>query len=126
MTGPWLALAVAFAGGVGAASRLAVDGAVAARRRLAFPLGTTVINVSGSFLLGVLTGAVAARLLPPEWGVILGTGLLGGYTTFSTASLETVRLALAGRWRAAAVNGFGMLVASVAAAAAGLWLGGLL
>lgn len=126
MSGVWLALAVALAGGLGAAVRLAVDGAVAARTRLAYPLGTTVINVSGSFLLGVLTGAVAARLLPPEWGVILGTGLLGGYTTFSTASVETVRLALAGRWRAAAANGFGMLAAALVAAAAGLWLGGLL
>lgn len=122
MTGVWLALAVAFAGGVGAACRMMLDGAVKTRVRTPYPLGTTVINVSGSLALGVVT-ALAAPLGP--WAVVLGTGLLGGYTTFSTASYETVRLAQEGRWRAAIANGFGMLVVALAAAALGLWLGTL-
>ncbi|WP_308492172.1 fluoride efflux transporter FluC [Microbacterium terrisoli] len=122
MTGVWLALAVALAGGVGAAGRMVLDGVVKARVNIPYPLGTTVINVTGSFLLGVVTG-LAAGLGP--WAAVLGTGLLGGYTTFSTASYETVRLAQAGRWRAAVVNGFGMLVAALLAALLGLWVGGL-
>ncbi len=122
MTGVWLALAVALAGGVGAASRMVLDGAVKGRVRLPYPLGTTVINVTGSLVLGFVT-AIASGLGP--WAIVLGTGLLGGYTTFSTASYETVRLAQAGRWRAALTNAFGMLLVALAAAWLGLWLGGL-
>jgi CrcB protein len=115
-----LAIAVALAGGVGAAGRMVLDGAVRSWTRLPYPLGTTVINVTGSFLLGVVTG-IAAGLGP--WALVLGTGLLGGYTTFSTASFETVRLAQAGRWRAALMNGFGMLLLALLAAWLGLWAG---
>ncbi len=57
---------------------------------------------------------------------MLGTGVMGGYTTFSTASFETVRLARSGRLTAAAVNGLGMLVVSVSAATVGILLGGAL
>ncbi|WP_232536685.1 fluoride efflux transporter FluC [Curtobacterium aurantiacum] len=57
---------------------------------------------------------------------VLGTGVMGGYTTFSTASFETVRLARSGRITAAAANGLGMLIVSVAAATAGVLLGGTL
>jgi CrcB protein len=117
-----LAIAVALAGGVGAAGRMVLDGAVRSWTRLPYPLGTTVINVTGSFLLGVVTG-IAAGLGP--WALVLGTGLLGGYTTFSTASFETVRLAQAGRWRAALMNGFGMLLLALLAAWLGLWAGSI-
>ena len=101
---------------------MVLDGLVKGWVRVGYPLGTTVINVSGSLVLGFVT-AVGAGLGP--WAVVLGTGLLGGYTTFSTASFETVRLAQEGRWRAAVANGFGMLVVALAAAAVGLWLGWL-
>lgn len=121
----WLVLGVGVAGGVGAALRLVVDGVVKSRTRGAYPLGTTVINVSGSFALGLLTGLVLASVVAHPWQIILGTGLLGGYTTFSTASFETVRLTQEGRYVAAATNGLGMLIASVLAAALGLWLGSL-
>ncbi|MGN7969822.1 fluoride efflux transporter FluC [uncultured Microbacterium sp.] len=57
---------------------------------------------------------------------VLGTGVMGGYTTFSTASFETVRLARSGRLTATAVNGLGMLVVSVSAATVGILLGGAL
>nr|WP_217498885.1 fluoride efflux transporter CrcB [Leifsonia sp. C5G2] len=120
-----LVVAVGLAGGVGAVARLVLDGLLRARVRLAFPLGTTVINVTGSFLLGLVTGLALAHGLPPEWRAALGTGFLGGYTTFSTASYETVRLAQQRRYRAALANGVGMLVLALAAAGLGLWLGQL-
>lgn len=120
-----LVVAVGLAGGVGAVARLVLDGVLRARVRVAFPLGTTVINVTGSFLLGLVTGLALAHGLPPEWRAVLGTGFLGGYTTFSTASYETVRLAQQRRYRAALVNGVGMLLLALAAAGLGLWLGQL-
>lgn len=119
------AVLLAVAGGVGASARLVLDGLIRSRFRTAFPLGTTVINVTGSLLLGVVTGLALAHGLPRPWHLILGTGFLGGYTTFSTASVETVRLLHAGRYGSAVGNGLGMLVLSVSAAALGLWLGAL-
>lgn len=122
---PLVVLGVAAAGGLGAVARLVLDGVLRSRIAVSFPLGTTVINVTGSFLLGLVTGLALAHGLPPEWRAILGTGFLGGYTTFSTASYETVRLAQQRRYRAALFNGVGMLVLALAAAGLGLWLGGL-
>lgn len=120
---PLLFVALAVAGGLGAALRLLVDGLVQERTSIAYPLGTMIINVSGSFLLGLLTGLAVASVLPAEWRLILGTGFLGGYTTFSTASFETVRLAQQHRVLAAVVNGIGMLLLGVAAAALGFLVG---
>ncbi|MDR6972409.1 fluoride efflux transporter CrcB [Leifsonia shinshuensis] len=122
---PLLVLAVAAAGGVGAVARLLFDGGLRSWLRTGYPIGTTIINVTGSFLLGLVTGLALAHGLPPEWRAVLGTGFLGGYTTFSTASYETVRLAQQRRYRAAAFNGVGMLVLALAAAGLGLWLGQL-
>jgi fluoride exporter len=116
---------VSVAGGLGAAARLVLDGVISARFRSAYPVGTPVINVTGSLLLGLITGLAISHGLPQQWHLILGSGFLGGYTTFSTASVETVRLLQAGRYASAAVNGLGMLVLSVLAAAAGLLLGSL-
>ncbi len=113
------------AGGAGACARLILDGWIRQRTTMAFPLGTTVINVSGSLLLGLVTALTVTHSLPAEWQAIAGVGFLGGYTTFSTASFETVRLLQNARYVAAAVNGVGMLLLSVAAAAAGFWLGSL-
>jgi CrcB protein len=86
-------------------------------------LGTMVINLTGSLLLGLVTGLAAASVLPGVLRLVLGTGFLGGYTTFSTSSVETARLVQQRRWAAAAVHGLGMLVGSVALAGAGLWVG---
>ncbi|MFF1635393.1 fluoride efflux transporter CrcB [Leifsonia sp. NPDC058248] len=122
---PLLVLAVGVAGGVGAVARLVLDGVLRSRFAVNFPLGTTVINVSGSLLLGLVTGLALTHGLPTEWRAVLGTGFLGGYTTFSTASYETVRLAQQRRYRAALVNGFGMMVLALAAAGLGLLLGSL-
>jgi CrcB protein len=118
-------LAMAGAGGLGAASRLMVDGLIRNRVRIAYPLGTTVINASGSLLLGFITGLTLSLVLSADWKTVLGTGLMGGYTTFSTASFETVRLLQERRWVAALTNGIGMLALSIALACLGLWIGGL-
>jgi CrcB protein len=114
---------VALAGGVGAAARLVVDGFTRTRIPTAYPFGTTVVNLTGSLLLGVITGLAVGHTLPEEWHLIVGGGLLGGYTTFSTASFETVRLVQNRRHLAALVNAVGMLVGCVLVAGLGLWLG---
>jgi fluoride exporter len=113
------------AGGVGAVCRYTLDGAVTARWQRPFPLATLLINVTGSLLLGVLTGLVLFHSGPSTVARIVGTGFCGGYTTFSTASVETVRLAQRRRWRLAATNALGTPLLSVAAAALGLFLSSL-
>ena len=123
---PLLFIAIAAAGGAGAALRLLVDGLVRRGRATVLPVGTLVINVTGSFALGVVTAIAADGLLPAPIALVLGAGLLGGYTTFSTASFETVRLVQQRRWLAALAAGVGMLATSLAAAAVGLALGALL
>ena len=116
-------LAVAAAGGIGAALRFVVDGVVRRRTTGTFPLATMIINATGSLMLGLLTGLALAGRLPPLWQLVIGTGLLGGYTTFSTASVETVRLAEQGRRLAAVVNGLGMLVLCAGLATLGYAIG---
>jgi CrcB protein len=115
----WMALA----GGVGAVTRFVLDGLVRDRFGSSFPLGTVVINVTGSFLLGVVTGLVLGQAVPDEWRLVVGTGFCGGYTTFSTASFETVRLVERGQVGLALLNAVGTVVATVGVAALGLWLG---
>jgi CrcB protein len=114
-----LLLLVSLAGGLGAASRFLLDGAVTRRSTLSFPVATLTINVTGSFLLGALTEASAATdlsVLP----TVAGVGFLGGFTTFSTASVELVGLVRSGRWVAAVVLGVSMLLLSVGAALLGI------
>ncbi|MCZ9881171.1 fluoride efflux transporter CrcB [Arthrobacter sp. B2a2-09] len=117
-----IVLLVALAGGVGAAARFIVDGLFRSWARTALPLGTIFINLSGSLLMGLLAGLVMAHQAPESLQLILGTGFLGGYTTFSTASLETVRLVQSGRTGLALLNGVGTMAACVGAAAAGVGL----
>lgn len=104
---------VAIAGGLGAALRHAVDRWIAPRDT--FPWATLVINVSGSLALGIAVGLTRdADVLH-----LVGTGLLGGYTTFSAASLDAAERWLAGHRASGAVSATLMAVACVAAAAAG-------
>ena len=118
-----LFLLVVVAGGFGAGVRFVVDGLIRSRVRTAFPWATTIINISGSFALGLVIGATLSNLLPPEFAVVLGTGFIAGYTTFSTASYETVQLIRQRRLAASIVSGVLMLVSSLAAAGLGLWIG---
>ncbi|MEW1834657.1 fluoride efflux transporter CrcB [Microbacterium sp. NPDC079995] len=123
---PGLFLVLSLAGGVGAALRLAVDGAVKARVRTALPVGTLLINVAGSLVLGFVTELALAGVVDDAWRLVIGTGLCGGFTTFSTASFETVRLVQERRYALGAANAIGMLVAAVAAGLLGIALGRLL
>jgi len=118
-----IALWVALAGGLGAVARFVGDGLVRTRLSAAFPVGTVLINVSGSFTLGLVSGLVLAHAAHDGLRLVVGTGFLGGYTTFSTASFETVRLVEQRRVGLALLNGVGTLITTVCAAAAGLWLG---
>jgi CrcB protein len=112
-------LCVSLAGAAGAVARFVVDGAVRHRWAPSFPWATLAINVSGSLLLGVVTGAVLFTGAPGLLQAVVGVGFCGGYTTFSTASFETVRLAQQGRAGAALANAVGSLLLTAVAAAAG-------
>ena len=116
-----LLLAVGLLGGVGSVARLLRDAAISDRAARSkgggpsFPLGTLAVNLSGALLLGLLVG------LAPGGDTVrlLGTGLLGAYTTFSTWMLETERLASGGRRRAAVAN----IAVSLALGLLAVWLG---
>lgn len=110
------------AGASGALARFLVDALIKQRWRSPFPLGTVVINVTGSLLLGVLAGLVLFHGQSSVWQTVVGTGFCGGYTTFSTASFETVRLVQQDRRMLALTNAIGSLVSSVAACTVGLAL----
>ena len=125
MTDPGLVLGVALAGAVGAPARFLVDGFVRSRTRDDLPYGTLLINVSGSFLLGLLTGLALTRGFPQTPFVVLGSGFCGAYTTFSTFAFETVRLAEEGERSRALVNVAVSLVIGVTAAAGGFALAAL-
>ena len=115
-------LFVAFASAVGAPARYLVDRFVAARNRGAFPWGTLVINVTGAFVLGVLVGMGAHHGWSKQAVAILGTGFCGAYTTFSTFSVETVRLVEERAFAKAVMNVGVSLLAGLLAGAAGLGL----
>lgn len=119
---PLLFLAIAAAGGVGAVCRFVLDGLLTSLSEADFPWPTVLINITGSLLLGLITGFAVSGLLPEAWRLVLGTGFLGGYTTFSTASVDTVRLLQQQRWAAGIVHGLGTLVIAVGAAGLGLVL----
>ena len=117
-----MTLLIGLAGGLGAAARFLLDGWIRRLRPMDFPWATVLINVSGSFALGVLTGLVLYQGGFADLRLIAGTGFCGGYTTFSTASFETVRLVQRRAYGKAIVNGLGTLLLAVGAAAVGLLL----
>ncbi|PKV76680.1 CrcB protein [Nocardia fluminea] len=119
-----MVLWVALAGSAGAVARFVLDGVIRSRCSSEFPWATVVINATGSLLLGVLAGLVLFRGSPGSVQAIVGIGFCGGYTTFSTASFEAVRLIQRQRYRAAAANAFGTLALTVLAGAAGLAVAG--
>ncbi|AZL11865.1 fluoride efflux transporter CrcB [Brevibacterium aurantiacum] len=123
---PLIFIALALAGGIGAVARMLLDGIIRSCVSSAIPWGTITINVSGSLVLGLLTGLASAAIVPESWQLVIGTGFLGGYTTFSTASFETVRLIQERRWALSLFSGLGTLAVATAAAGLGLWIGGLI
>ena len=115
----WAWIAVAVVGGLGAVARFLLDGWVGTRFGRELPLGTFTINVSGSFLLGLLDGLA----LNGDAMVIAGTATIGAYTTFSTWMFETHRLAEDGEFAAAALNIGASIVTGFAAVVLGHVLG---
>lgn len=113
---------VGLAGGVGAGARFVTDGSVRGRFLMVLPVGTMIINVLGSLLLGVLSGLVMFHHVSSDVTLVLGTGFCGGFTTFSTYSFETVRLLQQGDYREAFVNGVGTLVGALTGVGIGLAL----
>jgi len=75
---------IAIAGGLGAVARFFLDGLIQRRHSLRFPIETMIINLSGSLLLGYVSGLAIRQLLREPWHLISGSGFLGGYTTFSS------------------------------------------
>jgi CrcB protein len=115
-------LLIAVLGGLGAASRLVVDGMIRTRWPRTFPVATLVVNVSGSLLIGLLVGAQLHHGFGPWWFAAATVGFCGGYTTFSTAMAETVRLVQDGELWRATLNAVGSLILCVAAAALGMFV----
>jgi CrcB protein len=116
---------VGLAGSLGAAARFIADGTARTRFRSPVPVGTILINVVGSLILGVLTGLVEFHHLPATLTLVAGTGFCGGFTTFSTASFESVRLIQQGALAAAALNVTVTVTGTLLAAAAGIALASL-
>jgi CrcB protein len=106
---------VACGGAIGAVLRYLVGLSVA------FPVGTFTVNVIGSLFIGVIYATTQAKGLH-GWQPFLITGILGGFTTFSAFSLDTMRLLEAGRLAAAGGYVMGTVLLSLAACAVGLWI----
>ncbi|MEV5708922.1 fluoride efflux transporter CrcB [Actinoallomurus sp. NPDC052274] len=104
---------------IGAPLRYLTDRAIQARHDTVFPWGTFTVNVTGCLILGLLTGAVTYHAAPVGVQLVLGTGLCGALTTYSTFSYETLRLAETGARFFAAVNVIASVVAGLGAALSG-------
>jgi CrcB protein len=116
-------LLILLGGGVGSLARYVAGSAIMTRFGSRFPLGTMVVNVTGSFLIGLLMTLLTERWQPhPNWRLLLVVGFLGGYTTFSSFEWETFSAVReGGLW-----IGLANVVGSVVFGYAAVWLGALL
>jgi fluoride exporter len=113
---------ISIGGAIGSAARFWISGLVAARYGQTFPLGTLAVNVTGSFAIGLvaaLTQPDGRFLVSPSFREFFMIGICGGYTTFSSFSLQTLTLAQEGEWWRAGVNA----LASFALCLVAVWLG---
>jgi len=120
---PLAVVGVGIAGGLGAVLRYLTARLVQRRVRSGFPWGTLLVNLSGCFLLGLSNQLLLRGWLGPTSALLLGTGFVSGYTTYSSFNHETLEL-----WRQragllAVLNLAGTVVGCLAAGALGLWLG---
>jgi CrcB protein len=116
---------VAMAGAFGALARFGVHELVQSRHTSRFPYGTVVVNVTGSFVLGLLVGLVIYQGLDGDVRTVVGAGFIGAYTTFSSFSYDTFALFEAGEVRAALTNALGSVMVGLVAATAGFALAGV-
>ena len=114
-------LLLGLAGATGAAARFRILRMGDATEKGSFPLATLLINVTGAFAFGLLTTAGGTSGALAQARLVLGTGFLGGYTTFSTLSYDTHSLFRSGQTRAAWLNALGSLGIGIATAALGMW-----
>lgn len=114
---------VGLGGFVGANARYWLGGWIMARLGSAFPYGTFVINISGSFILGMVMGILEGHVLSPVVRLALAIGFVGAYTTFSTWTYETLRLIESGSLSMATMNVVGSMLMGLLAAVGGLATG---
>lgn len=117
-----LYLWIAIGSGIGGAARFGLSGWVEQRFGEAFPWGTIAVNVAGCFIIGLfatLTGPDGRFLADATQRQFFMTGVLGGFTTFSSLSIQSLNLARDGQWLHAAANAAGSLIACLIA----VWLG---
>ncbi|HSM97066.1 MAG TPA: fluoride efflux transporter CrcB [Rhizomicrobium sp.] len=120
---PMILLAVGVGGGLGALLRYFVAGAIQSAAWPGYPWGIFVVNITGGFVMGLIVELSALRInLTPEMRAFLTTGILGGYTTFSTFSLDSVLLIERGNYGSAAFYIVGSTLLSILALFAGLWI----
>ena len=115
-------LLVLLGGGVGSLARYVAGTAIASRFGAVFPIGTMVINITGSFLIGLAMTLLTERLPHPNLRLLLVVGFLGGYTTFSSFEWETFSAVRGGGFWI----GLGNVVGSVVLGYAAVWLGAAL
>ena len=117
-----MVLAVGVGGGLGALARYYIAGLVQPAG-VAFNWGILIVNVTGGLLMGLIVEAGALKLnLAPDLRAFLTVGILGGYTTFSTFSLDSALLLQKGEYAQAAAYVIGSVVLSILALFAGLWI----
>ena len=116
---------VGLSGALGAVARYLLGRLIAERVNSQVPLGTLVINVTGAFLIGLLFALAGHKIISASQQIILATGFLGGYTTFSTMSWEGVQLARGGKTVSSILYLGGSLVLGLICATLGLVVGGL-
>lgn len=114
---------VAIGGAAGASLRYLVGRLMGPQADIAIPWHTFAVNISGAFVLGLFVVLAGRQGWPGWWRPLIAVGVLGGYTTFSTFTLETVELALHGRGLAAAGYAVGSVVAALVGCALGIAAG---
>lgn len=118
-----IVLGVALGGAVGAVLRYWIAGVIQPPWWEGFPFGIFIVNVSGGLVMGIITALLALKMhVSPEMRAFLTTGVLGGYTTFSTFSLDSAILIERGAYAQAGVYVVASAVLSILAIFAGLWI----
>lgn len=118
--------AIAIGGAVGACLRFALSEWMLHLFGRAFPFGTLLVNILGSFVIGLLYGLlITEQIAPNPWRIFIGIGVLGAFTTFSTFSMDTVLLLQQGDWQKAIANVVLNLVLCLTLAWLGLKLGSM-